>query len=46
MGCHESLGLPHRFESPHTSLSYPGVLMRLLGPIILILFSAVDCGGY
>ena len=42
MGSNESLRLPHRLESPHPSLSYPGRLMRLLSPIILILLRAVD----
>ena len=42
MSGHESLSLPNRFESPHPSLPYPGRLMRLLHPIILILFSAMN----
>jgi hypothetical protein len=42
MGTEKSLGLPDRFELPHAPLSYPGRLMRLLCPIILILFSAVN----
>jgi hypothetical protein len=47
MGCHISLRLPHRLESPgcrttHPSFSYPLRLVRLLCPFILILFSAVN----
>lgn len=42
MGSHEPLGLSHRFEPPHTSLPNPGRFMRLLGPIILILFGTMD----
>jgi len=42
MGTEKSLGLPDRFEPTHPSLSNPGVLMRLLSPIILILFGTVD----
>ena len=46
MGVDESLGLPHRFESPgcrttHPSLSHPGRLVTLLSPIIFILLSTV-----
>ena len=47
MSTQESLNLPHRLElrdvgPPHPPLSNPGRFMRLLRPIILILFSAVD----
>ena len=42
MGTEKPLSLPHRFELPHTSPSNPSRLMGLLGPIILILLSAVD----
>ena len=38
---HESLSLPYRFESPHPPLPEPGRLMRLFGPVILILIGAV-----
>ena len=38
----ESLCLPHRLETPHSSLPYPGRLVRLFGPVVLILLSAVD----
>ena len=41
MSSHKSLSLPHRLESPHPSLPYPGRLMGLLSPIILLLFGAV-----
>ena len=48
IGTQESLRLTRRLESSHTSLSNPSRLMRgaafrLLGPIIFILLSAVDC---
>jgi hypothetical protein len=36
MGTEKSLGLPDRFEPPHSSLPDPGTLMRLLRPIIRI----------
>lgn len=42
MGRDKPLGLLHRLESPHTPLSNPGSLVRLLCSIILILLSAVD----
>ena len=42
MGGDKSLRLLHRLESPHPSLPDPGHLMRLLGPIILILLSTVN----
>lgn len=42
MSTDKSLGLPHRLESPHPSLSDAGRFMRLLGPIILMLFGTVD----
>ena len=42
MSTQKSLGLVHRFESPHPSLSHSGRLVRLLGPIILTLFSTMD----
>ena len=42
MSSHKSLSLPHRLESPHPSLSHPGSLMRLFGPIILILLGTVN----
>ncbi len=42
MGCYKSLRLPHRLEPPHPSLPYPRRLVRLLCPIILILFSAMN----
>ena len=46
MSSNESLRLSHRLESPHPSLSYPGRLVRLFCPIILILLSTVDrCGN-
>lgn len=38
----ESLSLPLSLELPHPPLPDSGRLMRLLGPIILILFGAVD----
>ena len=38
----KSLGLSDRLEPSHPSLSHPGRLVRLLRPIILILFSTVD----
>ena len=38
--------MPYGFEFPHPSLPHPGRLMRLLCPIILILFSAVDHFGH
>ena len=43
----KSLSLPDRLESrnvgpPHPPLSNPGRFMRLLSPIILILFSAMN----
>ncbi len=43
MGTQKPLSLPYRFELSHPSLSHPGRLMRLLGPIILVLLSAVGC---
>jgi len=46
MSSYESLSLPDRFESPHPSLSHPGRLMRLLGPIISILICHMECFGY
>jgi hypothetical protein len=44
---HKSLSPTDGFElrdvgPPHPSLSYPGCLMGLLSPIILILFGAVN----
>ena len=42
MSTQESLGLPHRLELPHPSLSDPGHLMRLLCSIVLIPLSTVD----
>jgi hypothetical protein len=50
MSCYKSLRLPHRLEPPHPSLPYPrrlipdkaGQALRLLCPIILILFSAMN----
>ena len=46
MGTQESLSMPDRFESSHPSLSYPVRLMRLFGPVVLILFGTVDCLGH
>jgi hypothetical protein len=46
MGIQESLSLPARFEPPHPALPGLGRLVRLLGPVILILLSAVDRLGY
>ncbi len=46
MGTEKSLGLPDRFELAHPPLPDPGRLVRLLGPIILILLSVVDGLGY
>jgi hypothetical protein len=45
MSTQKSLGLPHRFEFPHSSLPYPGWLMGLLNAIIRILGSVVDYLG-
>ncbi len=42
MGTQKSLRLTDRFKSPHPTLSHPSRLMRLLGPIILILLSTVN----
>ena len=42
MGSDKSLSLSGRFKTPHPSFSHPGRFMRLLGPVILILFSTVD----
>ena len=42
MSCHESLGLPYRFESPHPSLSNSGSFVGLLHAIIPILFRTMD----
>mgnify|MGYP000707648892 CR=1 FL=1 len=42
MGSQKSLCLPNRFELSHPPLSDPSRFMRLLRPIILILFSTVD----
>ena len=42
MCTHKTLSLSDRLESPHPPLSNPGRLMRLLGPIILILLSTVN----
>jgi hypothetical protein len=42
MSTQESLCLPNRFELAHPSLPDPGRLMRLLGPIILILLGTVN----
>jgi hypothetical protein len=42
MGCEKPLGLFHRLELPHVSLTNPGRFVRLLSPIILILFGTVD----
>ena len=39
---HESLSLAGRLELSHPSLLHPGCLMGLFGPIILILFGAVN----
>ena len=38
----KSLGLSDRLEFPHTPLSYPGSLVRLLCTIILILPAVMD----
>jgi len=46
MGSYKSLSLPHRLELTHPSLPYPGRLMRLLCPIVLVLFGTVDRLGY
>ena len=46
MGRHESLRLFHRLVSSHTPLPDSCRLMGLLGPIILILFGAVDHFGH
>ena len=46
MSSDESLRLPARLEPPHPSLPHPCRLMRLLRPIIFILFSTVDSLGY
>jgi hypothetical protein len=43
MSTQKSLSLSDRLESTHPTLSHPGRFMRLLCPIILTLFSAVDC---
>ena len=43
MGTQESLSLPNYFELSHAPFSHSGSFMRLLGPIILILLSTVDC---
>ena len=45
MGTQKSLSLLHRLEPTHSSLSHPGRLMRLLRPIILVLFCTVDRVG-
>jgi len=42
MGCDKPLGLLHRLELPHASFTHPGCFVRLLHPIILILFSAMN----
>jgi hypothetical protein len=42
MRAQESLRLPHLLELSHSSLPYPGRLMRLLCPTILILIRTVD----
>jgi hypothetical protein len=42
MGTQESPSLLYAFKLAHPPLPGPRSLMRLLGPIILILFSAVD----
>jgi len=42
MGSNESLSLPYRLESSHTSLFDPGHLKALLDAIVLILLRAVD----
>ena len=42
MSTQESLCLPDRLKPSHPSLPDPGRLVRLLGPIILILLSTVD----
>ncbi len=42
MSCHKPLGLPRRFESPHSALPDSGRLMRLLYPTILILLGTVN----
>ena len=46
MGTQESLSLLGRLKLTHPSLSHPGRLVRLLRPIILILFSTVDRLGH
>jgi hypothetical protein len=38
----ESLSLLYRFKLTHTSLPYPGRLVRLLGPVILVPLGTVD----
>ena len=42
MGCDKPLGLLHRLELPHASFTHPGCFVRLLHPIILLLFSAMN----
>lgn len=44
MSARQSLSLPGRFELTHRTFSHPGRLVRLLGSIILILFSTIN--GY
>jgi hypothetical protein len=34
MGSEKSLGLPHRFKSPHSPLSHPGRFVQLLCSVI------------
>ncbi|MFT4520183.1 MAG: hypothetical protein ACI9JM_002583 [Halioglobus sp.] len=46
MRTQKPLGLSNRFELAHPSLPGPGSLMRLLGPIILILIGTVYRVGY
>ena len=42
MGTQKSLCLPLGLEPSHPALPYPGRLMRLFSPIILILLGTVD----
>ena len=41
-----ALGLPHRLETTHPSLSNPGRLMRLFCSVIFILLRTVNRLGY
>lgn len=45
MGRYKSLSLAHRFESPHATLSYSSLFMRLFNSIVGIydLAGLIDC---